>query len=284
MRKNDNLQKINDELKIEISTLKNKLGQKIKELEEINASSKILIQNKENIILKYEKELEIRTQDKEKLIEQNKQLLNNVTNSDNNNNIEDNNYFKNENMLLKEEIKTLKEKLNNQTNDLLSLNAMEKENAMLQIENEKLLNDNKNLKQRMQKESFDDSKEETLSNSLLISPSLSGNINNSSNKKIKKRLSITIVKDKPITNKIIPKKISMPIIQKENEKINENEEILLQENEKLKEEITKLKVKYLNMEFEKETKIVKYKNILKGIEKQIKKVGIKLDLNYEHIQ
>ena len=116
-------------------------------------------------------------------------------------------------MLLKEEIKTLKEKLNNQTNDLLSLNAIEKENAMLQIENEKLLNDNKNLKQRMQKESFDDSKEETLSNSLLISPSLSGNINNSSNKKIKKRLSITIVKDKPITNKIIPKKISMPIIQ-----------------------------------------------------------------------
>ena len=187
-------------------------------------------------------------------------------------------------MLLKEEIKTLKEKLNNQTNDLLSLNAIEKENAMLQIENEKLLNDNKNLKQRMQKESFDDSKEETLSNSLLISPSLSGNINNSSNKKIKKRLSITIVKDKPITNKIIPKKISMPIIQKENEKINENEEILLQENEKLKEEITKLKVKYLNMEFEKETKIVKYKNILKGIEKQIKKVGIKLDLNSENMQ
>ena len=173
---------------------------------ETNASSKILIQNKENIILKYEKELEIRTQDKEKLIEQNKQLLNNAINSDNNNNIEDNNYFKNENMLLKEEIKTLKEKLNNQTNDLLSLNAIEKENAMLQIENEKLLNDNKNLKQRMQKESFDDSKEETLSNSLLISPRLSGNINNSSNKKVKKRLSITIVKDKPITNKIIPKK------------------------------------------------------------------------------
>ena len=243
-----------------------------------------MIQNKENIILKYEKELEIRTQDKEKLIEQNKQLLNNAINSDNNNNIEDNNYFKNENMLLKEEIKTLKEKLNNQTNDLLSLNAIEKENAMLQIENEKLLNDNKNLKQRMQKESFDDSKEETLSNSLLISPSISGNINNSSKKKIKKRLSITIVKDKPITNKIIPKKISMPIIQKENEKINENEEILLLENEKLKEEITKLKVKYLNMEFEKETKIVKYKNILKGIEKQIKKVGIKLDLNSENMQ
>ena len=37
------------------------------------------------------------------------------------------------------------------------------------------------------------------------------------------------------------------------------------------------------MEFEKETKIVKYKNILKGIEKQIKKVGIKLDLNSENM-
>ena len=203
----------------------------------------------------------------------------------NNNNQNDiNSIFKEENLLLKEEIKALKEKLNIQANDLLSLNAMEKKISMLQLENEKLSNDNKDLKQKTQKENYEDSKVENLSHSYVLSPSLSSNINNSSNKKIKKRLSITIVKDKQNINKNKSENENISIKQKEDEKKNDNQEIIIKENEKLKDEITKMKIKYLNMEFENETKIVKYKNIIKGIEKKCKNLGIKLDLNFENNQ
>ena len=124
-----------------------------------------------------------------------------------------------------------------------------------------------------------------MSNSLYISPNLTNSINNSSKSKVKKRLSITIVKDNPNILKLNSEKINTPLKLKENEneKINEREEIIIKENEQLKDEITKLKVKHLNMEFENETKIVKYKNIIKGIEKQCQNLGIKLDLKFENI-
>ena len=44
-----------------------------------------------------------------------------------------------------------------------------------------------------------------------------------------------------------------------------------------------LKVKYLNMEFENETKIIKYKNIIKNIEQQCKEMGVKFELNFDTI-
>ena len=123
-----------------------------------------------------------------------------------------------------------------------------------------------------------------------LKQNLSSNIDNSPIKKVKKRLSITILKDKnnnindkTNNDKIILEKKAMTIAPKENDKINENEDIIKKENEQLKDEITKLKVKYFNSEFEKDTKITKFKNILKNIEQQCQKLGVTINLNFDKI-
>ena len=257
-------------------SLEKKLEQKSKELEEINSATKKLIQNKDNIILKYESELELKNREKMLLISQNKELLNKLNEGEENktDKEEKNN---NENYLLKEEIKTLKEQLENQAHDLLTLNSLENQINILKVENDNLKMKNQNI--------IKDNKEndELLTNSVKINHSLSSNINNSSNKKVKKRLSITIVKDKQKNNndKMNLDKKEEIIKLKENEIIKEKEDVNINEIEKLNDEITKLKVKYLNMEFENESKIVKYKNILKNIEAQCKKVGVKIDFNFD---
>ena len=258
IEKNDILLKEKEELKTNNFLLEKKLEQKTKELEELNSATKKLIQNKENIILKYESELEMKNKEKILLISQNKELLNKL-NDGNTDKEEKNN---NENYLLNEEIKSLKEQLENQAHNLLRLTALENQINILQIEK--------------------------YANSEIIKHSLTSTINNSSSKKVKKKLSITIVKDKEINNEIKNNtktldKTETAIKSNENEKINETEKNLVDENEKLKDEITKLKVKHLNMEFENESKLVKLKNIIKNIEKQCNKLGVKIDFNFNNI-
>ena len=279
IQKNDLLQKENNELKANILTIQKKFEQKSKELEELNSVTKKLIQNKENTIIQYENELEMKNKEKNLLISQNKELLNKLNND--NNDKEENKG--NENYLLNEEIKSLKEQLEKQAHDLLSLDAMEKQISELQLENE-------NLKKKEQGKTSDDSNNDLLTNSVKLKQNLSSNIDNSPIKKVKKRLSITILKDKNnnINGKtnndtIILEKKAMTIAPKENDKINENEDIIKKENEQLKDEITKLKVKYFNSEFEKDTKITKFKNILKNIEQQCQKLGVTINLNFDKI-
>ena len=72
------------------------------------------------------------------------------------------------------------------------------------------------------------------------------------------------------------------INKEENNDLNNNDN-KINENEKLKEEISELKVKYLNMQFENEIKIAKYKNKLKNIEQLCNKFGIKVDFNIDNI-
>ena len=287
------------------------MEQKTKELEELNSATKKLIQNKENIILKYESELEMKNKEKILLISQNKELLNklndgNTDKEEKNNNenyllneeiksqnkellnkLNDGNTDKeeknnNENYLLNEEIKTLKEQLENQAHNLLKLTAMENQINILQLENE-------NLKQKKTNEKNEElSLDDRYANSENLKHSVTTNINKSTGKKIKKRLSITIVKDKQNNNEIknvtktLDKKEEI-IKPKEVEKRNEKEKNLEDENEKLKDEITKLKLKHLHMEFENESKLVKLKNVIKNIEKQCNKVGVKIDFNFNNL-
>ena len=279
IQKNDLLQKENNELKANILTIQKKFEQKSKELEELNSVTKKLIQNKENTIIQYENELEMKNKEKNLLISQNKELLNKLNNGNN----DKEEHKGNENYLLNEEIKSLKEQLEKQAHDLLSLDAMEKQISELQLENE-------NLKKKEQGKTSDDSNNDLLTNSVKLKQNLSSNIDNSPIKKVKKRLSITILKDKNnnINDKtnndtIILEKKAMTIAPKENDKINENEDIIKKENEQLKDEITKLKVKYFNSEFEKDTKITKFKNILKNIEQQCQKLGVTINLNFDKI-
>ena len=218
----------------------------------------------------------MKNKDKNLLIIQNKELLERL-NKGNNNKEQSNDIDGNENYLLKEEIKSLKEQIENQSQDLLKLNALEKQVSILQLENE-------NMKQKTQNEKDDNSNNETLTNSVNLNRSVSTNINNSSSKKVKKRLSITIVKDKQDTDQTNLEKKTINKNTNEKEKVNEDKEITKNGiEEKLKDEISRLKVKYLNTEFEKETIITKYKNILKNIEQQCKKIGVKLHMDFDKI-
>ena len=299
IKKNELIQKENEEIKSNLEILQNKLDKKTKELQEINDSAKKLLENKDNIIKEYEKEIEEISKDKNQLIEQNHDLLDKIKNNQSSNNLKDilfddeenenenengkdsDEYF--ENLLLKAEIKTLKEQLENQANDLISLNAMEKEVSRLKIENEKLEKDNKTLK-KIQK--YD------MGNDNLMNLSKRPKVNISA-KKLKKKISITILQD-PSTSKksFFEKKKNTQAAQittikntedsnKAPSPVKENKES--DEINKLREEIGLLKVEFLNKEFENETLIAKYKGIIKSFIEQCKKMGISLNLDLNKI-
>ena len=274
VKKNELIEKEDKNLKENNSILQNKLDKKIKELQEINDSAKKLIENKENLIQEYEGKLNDLYTDKNKLIEQNHELLDKVKNMNTNNlgdilNDEEENDINDsdENKLLISEIKNLKEQLEKQAADLVSLNAMEKEVSRLNSENEKLTNDYKALKEKINRQKYEENADD------LMNSIKEFHKNQRNNKTL--RHSSTKIKDIPFANrKNLEKQIDALKQIKEDEKKNFENEI-----DKLKGDIAVWKVKYLNQELENETMIVKYKNIIKSINEQCKKKGIKLNFN-----
>ena len=283
IKKNELIQREDEEIKEKIYILQNKLDKKSKELQDINNSSKKLIENKENLIKQYEDKIEEINKDKNILIEQNHELLDKIKNINANNlgdilneNDEQNNDNDEvssninenyENILLKSEIKTLREQLESQAQDLVSLNAMEKENDRLKIENEKLNKDYKSLKDKLNKQKYD-----------IEADNLMNTIKKQYNvlRMTTKNKDSNNIKDISITNKIYyEKQIETLKKMKENEK-----KILLDEIDKLKGDLAMLKIKFLNQNYENETLIVKYKNIIKTIYKECNKRGIKFNFNF----
>ena len=281
IKKNESIQKEIDELKNNLTIIKNKLEKKTKELHNINESAKKLIEYKDNLISEYESKIEEINKDKTLLIDQNHDLLDKVTNMnsshlgeilDEEDDEEDNNKDNNENLLLKAEVKSLKEQLENQANDLISLNAMEKEVSRLKLENEKLEKDNKDLKEKMNKKKYDSEKEDLMK---MIKKQYNNTIGNG--QKGRKRMSVAMVKENlknNIFNNNLEKQVGILKKIQQDEKKKMSDEI-----DKLKEDITLLKIKYYNQDLENETIIAKYKSILKSIGYECKKKGIKLNLN-----
>ena len=285
VKKYEVVKKENDEIKNTLSNVQTKLDKKTKELRDINESAKKLLENKDNVIKEYENKIEEINKDKNQLIEQNHDLLDKMRDMNSStlgeilcdregeDDAEDNKNDNYENLLLKAELKTLKEQLENQATDLISLNAMEKEVSRLKLENEVLAKDNKALKEKMNKQKFDTGNDDLMK-------MIKKHHNNSSAQKVKKRISITIVKDNNNnTNKVsFEKQVGTLKRIQEDETKNMTDEI-----DKLKEDIALMKVKYLNQELEHETLIAKYKSILKSIVKQCNIKGIKLNLNLNNI-
>ena len=279
IKKNDVFEREDRELKEKNEILQNKLDKKSKELQEINDSAKKLIENKENLIKEYGDKIDELMADKNQLIEQNHELLDKVKNmntnnlgdilgeeeeNENNDNNGNNNY---ENILLTSEIKALKEQLENQANDLVSLNAMEKEVSRLKSENEKLEADYKALKDQIKKNKYDTSND----NFMIYVKKQYENLRMSR----KKRVSFSGLKEIPFANKTqLEKQIDTLKQIKEDEKKNYVEEI-----DKLKSDIAVWKVKCLNQELENETLLVKYKNRIKSVYDICTKKGIKFNLN-----
>ena len=284
IKKNDIFEKEDRELKEKNEILQTKLDKKTKELQDINDSAKKLIENKENLIKEYGDKIDELMADKNQLIEQNHELLDKVKNMNtsnlgdilgeeeenekNDNNGNNSNY---ENILLTSEIKALKEQLENQANDLVSLNAMEKEVSRLKLENEKLEADYKALKDKFNKNKYDTSKD----NFMIYVKKQYENLRMSR----KKRISFSGLKEIPFANKTqLEKEIDTLKQNREDERKKFNEEI-----DKLKSDIAQWKVKCLNQEYENETLLVKYKNRIKDVYELCNKKGIKFNLNLNEL-
>ena len=278
IKKNEIIQREDEEIKEKINKIQSKLDKKNKELQDINDSTKKLIENKENMIRQYEDKIDEINKDKNKLIEQNHELLDKIKNMNSNNlgdilnedenndeiNDSNNNY---ENMLLRTEIKTLKEQLENQAQDLVSLDAMEKEIIRLKMENEKLSKDYKALKDKVNKQQYDIDAD-NLMNSIKKQY-------NALRMTTREKTSSNDIKDISFGNKIYyEKQIEALREMKEDEKKR-----LLDDMDKLKGDIAMIKIKYLNQNYENESLIIKYKNIIKNINQECKKRGIKLHFN-----
>ena len=281
IKKNEMIQREDEEIKEKINKIQNKLDKKTKELQDINDSTKKLIENKENMIKQYEDKIDEINKDKNNLIEQNHELLDKIknmntnnlgdilnedeNNNDNNENNESNNNY--ENMLLRTEIKTLKEQLENQAQDLVSLDAMEKEIIRLTMENEKITKEYKELKDKMNKQKYD-----------IDADNLMNTIKkqyNALRMTTREKTSSNDIKEISFVNKTYyEKQIEALRKMKEDEKKK-----LLDEMDKLKGDIAVLKIKYLNQNYENETLIIKYKNIIKTINQECKKRGIKLNFS-----
>jgi len=284
IKKNDIFEKEDRELKEKNEILQTKLDKKTKELQDINDSAKKLIENKENLIKEYGDKIDELMADKNQLIEQNHELLDKVKNMNtsnlgdilgeeeenekNDNNGNNSNY---ENILLTSEIKALKEQLENQANDLVSLNAMEKEVSRLKLENEKLEADYKALKDKFNKNKYDTSKD----NFMIYVKKQYENLRMSR----KKRISFSGLKEIPFANKTqLEKEIDTLKQNREDERKKFNEEI-----DKLKSDIAQWKVKCLNQEYENETLLVKYKNRIKDVYELCNKKGIKFNINLNEL-
>ena len=135
------------------------------------------------------------------------------------------------------------------------------------MENEKLTKEYKELKDKMNKQKYD-----------IDADNLMHNIKkqyNALRMTTREKTSSNDIKEISFGNKTYyEKQIEALRKMKEDEKKK-----LLDEMDKLKGDIAMLKIKYLNQNYENETLIIKYKNIIKTINKECKKRGIKLNFN-----
>lgn len=287
IKKNDILQKDKDEMVRNNDILQTKFDKKSKELSDINESAKKLIENKDNLIKQYEDEIEEVRKEKNQLIEQNHELLDKLKNSNTNNladllnddeenenednNNENDNY---ENLLLKAENKALKEQIESQASDLVSLNAMEKEVSRLKMENEKMQEDYKALKDKFNKQKFQNGADELMENIKRR------HHNTVKNNKKQRRFNAGSNKNMPSLDENDDLNRQMEAFKKIKEDEKKN---LVDEIDKLKGDIAISKVKFMNQELENETLIVKYRNYLKCIGQECQKRGIKLNLNLNNL-
>ena len=268
VKRNDALEKEDKEIKEKNTILQNKLDKKTKELQEINDSAKKLIDKKEVLIQNYEAKLNDLLQEKNKLIEQNHELLDRIKNMSTKNlgdilNDDEDKELSNddsENNFLRTEIKDLRERLQQQAQDLVTLNAMENEVKRLKMDNDKLAKDYKSLKEKINKQKYEETADD------LMKTIKESRKNLKIGKKARKSEGGIKVKEFFFSNKIqLEKQVDTLKQMIEDEKKNYENEI-----DKFKGDIAVWKVKYLNQELENETLIAKYKNIIKSINVQCK--------------
>lgn len=144
--------------------------------------------------------------------------------------------------------------------------------SRLKIENDKLIKDNKDLKDNINKLKFNSENDDLMK---LVKKKYN-NYNCSDQKVKRKRISVINISDNNKTTNPFNFEKEVGIFKKMAEDKTKN---LSNEINKLKEDIALIKIKYYNKDLENETLIAKYRNILKSIGNECKKLGIKLNLN-----
>ena len=296
MRKAENAEKRLDDEKQKNFLIQNKLDKKGKELQELNEYTKKLLINKDNLIIQYEEKIGEMTKDKNELISQNKQLLENIKlkkeivnfsedinpdekketeNTTLDSKEEDAQHYILENKLLTEEIKGLKEQLENQTKDLLDLNSYEKETVRLREQNKSLINDNKAIKAQLEELKNNEDSPFKLDEEVHLQRNRKRGLTFINNPNLSRMPMERKVSDEALLNKLYYEKQLNAL-----KKIKEEEKKDFEEQlNKTILEVATLKVKNLNLEYKNDELTMRYKNLIKSITNQCNKKGLKFSIN-----
>jgi hypothetical protein len=294
-RKAEITEKSFDDEKQKNFMIQNKLDKKSKELQELNEYTKKLLTNKDNLIIQYEEKIGEMTKDKNELISQNKQLLENIklkkeiVNLSEDINLEEKKETENttldskeedvqhyilENKLLTEEIKGLREQLENQTKDLLDLNSYEKETVRLRAQIESLINDNKAIKAQLEELKNNGDSPFKLDEDVHIQRNRKRGLTFINNPNLSRMPMERKVNEEALLNKLnYEKQLNALKKIKEEEKKDFEEQL-----NKILLEVATLKVKNLNLEYKNDELIIRYKNLIKSLTNQCNKKGIKLNI------
>ena len=294
-----------DEEKRKNTAIEEKLKKNTKELIEMKDYYNKFKTNNEKSLKEYEEKLDEIRENNKNLLQQNKELLAKIKENNTEKKEEDNladileeeeerekqeklgtnyrqseeiNYYKNENKLLTEEIKGLKEELSNNAHALIELDNLEKNLEKLKMENDELSNENKELKNKLEKEKQNKlEKKDTLTDMQK---------QDSSSKLLKtfRKVSNLVSLVKKESSKVYNAELDKIKLQQDIEllkKLNkEAKEGYEKQIENLKNSILMMKIKYSDMEMEKDKQILKYQNTFKAIINQCKSNGIKMDIKW----
>ena len=268
-KKIDGLQKELDDKTKALAELKALFEKKSQELLSMNENTSRLLETKETTIKQYESKLAEMTEDKTSLIEQNKELLDKLsgkaTNSLNDLLESDNKGSTGtqsmENKLLHEEIKALRDRLEVQANDLVTLKSLEEQLKAVKEQNEKLAKECDSLRKNKEEEKDD-----------LMKASLEKKTHD----RWAKRQSF-MPTEIPFANTIVLKReIDMLKQMKDNDNKYFQDQI-----EKLQTDLANERVKALTQNLENEQLIINYRNIINTVKIQCKKQGIALNMKFD---
>ena len=255
--------------------LQEKIDKKTKELEDLNVLTKKILTNKDNILSQQADKIEEIMKDKNELLTQNKQLLNNMLRQSQGK-VEGNTDDQNlqniivENKILKEEIKGLKEHIDCQAKDLVDVGNYEKESIRLKQENENLLKENEELKRKI--EDLKKNKMTEVDDRDVGRRKRGLTIMNAHHKNVRPKKDTL---EEKMIQMNYEKKINVLKKMKDDEKKD-----LEKQMEKINLELAGLKLKNVDLAYENDALHIKYKNLIKTVTNECKKKGIKLNINY----
>ena len=279
--------------------IQSKLDKNTEELKSIKDFFQTLKTNNEKTLKEYEERINELTKNKNDLISQNTELLeqlkqkkvessslslDGLVESGDRESQDEISFYINENKLLNEKINNLKEQISNQAHDLVEMNLLEKNIEKLKLENEELTNNNKELLEKY-------NKLETAYNDLLNkknennNPKVIDTYKNQEFNELKKMKAFRSVLDLSIrkSQKSSELKKERKILKQRYDELKKLKEEQQKEHEekieKMKIDLSNIKAIFFNKQLEDEIIIAKYKNTFNSIASQCKLKGIKLSFN-----